>query len=146
MQDVENKKIEYRDAVVDIYGVPVAYFPFLAHPDPSVRRASGILIPNMGYPTHLGAFFALPYYWVIDGQSDATITPVLSAKQGGGLEVEYRHVFNDGKITLRRRGGQRRGRRRPATCSPAATSRSTTPGAGASTSTAPAASTSCATT
>ena len=101
LQDVENKKIEYRDAVVDIYGVPVFYLPFMAHPDPSVRRASGILVPNAGYSTHLGAFFALPYYWVIDGQSDATVTPVLSTKQGGGVEVEYRQLFNDGKITLR---------------------------------------------
>ncbi len=101
LQDIENKKIEYSDAVVDFYGWPVAYFPFMAHPDPSVRRASGILIPNMGVSTHLGAFFSLPYHWVLDNELDATLTPVLSAKQGGGLEAEYRHVFNDGKITLR---------------------------------------------
>jgi LPS-assembly protein len=100
LQDVENHKIEYRDAVVDIYGVPVFYFPFMAHPDPSVRRASGILVPNMGVSTHLGAFFAVPYYWVIDDQSDATLTPILAAKQGGGLEVEYRQVFNSGKIVM----------------------------------------------
>ena len=101
LQDTENKKIEYRDAVVDIYGVPVMYFPFLAHPDPSEKRASGILVPNLGYSTHLGTFAAVPYYWVIDGQSDLTLTPEVSSSQGGGLGVEYRHVFNDGKITLR---------------------------------------------
>lgn len=101
LQDVENKKIEYRDAVVDIYGVPVFYLPFMAHPDPSQRRASGILVPSAGYNNHLGAFAVLPYYWVISGQADATITPVLSTKQGGGVEGEYRQLFNDGKITLR---------------------------------------------
>lgn len=101
VQDVENKKIEYTDAVVDIYGVPVFYLPFMAHPDPSQRRASGILPPAVGYNTHLGAFFELPYYWVINGQSDATVTPVLSSKQGGGVEVEYRQLFNNGKITMR---------------------------------------------
>jgi LPS-assembly protein len=101
LQDVENKKIEYRDAVVDLYGVPVAYFPFLAHPDPSQRRASGILVPSAGYSSHLGGFLAVPYYWVIDGQSDATLTPTLSTRQGGGLEVDYRRAFDNGKITVR---------------------------------------------
>ena len=100
VQDTENKKIEYRDAVVDIYGVPVAWFPFLAHPDPSERRASGLLIPSVGYSTHLGTHAAIPYYWVIDGQTDATLTPVLSSTQGGGLFVDARRVFNDGKITI----------------------------------------------
>ena len=101
LQDVENKKIEYRDAVVDIYGVPVFYLPFMAHPDPSERRASGLLVPNIGYNNHLGVFYEQPYYWVIDGQSDATITPVVSSKQGGGVLGEYRQLFNDGKITIR---------------------------------------------
>ena len=101
LQDTENKKIEYTDAVVDLYGVPVAYFPFLAHPDPSQRRASGILVPDAGYSSHLGGFLSVPYYWVIDAQSDATLTPILSTRQGGGLGVDYRRVFNDGKITVR---------------------------------------------
>ncbi len=101
LQDVENKKIEYSDAVVDLYGVPVAYFPWLSHPDPSQRRASGILIPDAGYSSHLGAFLAVPYYWVINGQADATLTPTLSTRLGGGLNVDYRQVFNSGKITVR---------------------------------------------
>jgi LPS-assembly protein len=101
VQDVDNKKIEYYDAVVDIDGVPVAYFPFLAHPDPSERRASGILVPNFGSTTHLGPYLEVPYYWVIDGQSDATVAPVVSAKQGGGVQAEYRQLFNSGRFTLR---------------------------------------------
>ena len=36
----------------------------------------------MGYTSHIGGFFALPYYWVIDDQSDATFTPMLTT-QGG---------------------------------------------------------------
>ena len=31
VQDIENKRIEYRDAVVDMFGVPVAYMPYLTH-------------------------------------------------------------------------------------------------------------------
>ena len=40
VQDLEHKKIEYHDAVVEMYGIPVAYFPYFWHADPSVKRAA----------------------------------------------------------------------------------------------------------
>src|SRR6202034_902967 len=52
VQDLDNKRIEYRDAVVDIYGVPVMYMPYFTHPDPSEKRASGFLVPSLGTSTH----------------------------------------------------------------------------------------------
>jgi len=56
VQDMEHKKIEYRDVTLDIYGLPVAYFPYFWHADPSVRRASGFLVPAFGQSKNLGAF------------------------------------------------------------------------------------------
>ena len=96
LQDIEHKKIEYRDATVQFYGIPVAYFPFLTVPDPSVKRASGILAPAMGSSSHLGGFFALPYYGVLDDQSDVTITPMMTTHAGPQLSLEYRRRFNSG--------------------------------------------------
>ena len=100
VQDLENKMIEYRDATVEMYGVPVAYFPFLAHPDPSVPRKSGFLIPWAGNSSAVGAFFAQPYYWAIDGQSDATFVPMLTTKTGPQGDVQYRRSFNNGTLLL----------------------------------------------
>ncbi|CAH2599114.1 LPS-assembly protein LptD [Rhodovastum atsumiense] len=100
VQDGEHKQIEYHDAVVDFLGVPAMYLPFLSHPDPSQKRASGLLVPSAGYSTHLGAFASIPYYWVIDGRSDATIAPIFSSMQGGGLNLQYRQLFNNGRFTL----------------------------------------------
>lgn len=100
VQDLTDKRIEYYDAVVDMYGVPVAYFPYLTMPDPSAKRASGLLISTPGYSKYLGAFAEIPYYWVIDGSSDATITPILSSTQGGGVQLQVRHAFNDGTMTI----------------------------------------------
>ena len=37
VQDVEHKMIEYHDAVVEMYGIPVLYTPYLSHPDPSAE-------------------------------------------------------------------------------------------------------------
>ena len=100
VQDTENKRIEYRDAVLDIYGVPVAAFPYLWHADPSVKRASGFLIPSFGQTSHLGAFLATPYFWAIDDQSDTTITPTFNTKNYLNINNEYRRVFNDGTLRV----------------------------------------------
>ncbi len=48
VQDLEHKKIEFEDAVMEMYGVPIAYMPYFWTVDPSVKRASGLLIPSMG--------------------------------------------------------------------------------------------------
>ena len=48
MQDLEHKRIEYKDATLEMYGFPVAYFPFFFNADPSVKRESGLLPPVFG--------------------------------------------------------------------------------------------------
>lgn len=100
VQDLEHKKIEFEDAVLEMYGFPVAYSPYFFTADPSVKRESGLLIPSLGVSSHLGAFFAQPYYWVIDDQSDATFTPMITSRAGPELDVEYRRRFNNGYLRL----------------------------------------------
>ena len=98
VQDLVKKRIEYTNAVVDIYGFPVAYFPYLTQPDPSQKRASGFLVPSVGESTHLGVFAEIPYYLVIDDKSDATITPVIASSAGPALDAQYRLRLNEGTI------------------------------------------------
>lgn len=100
VQDGQNKKIEYRDAVLDIYGVPVAYFPYFWHADPSVKRESGLLVPSFGQASRLGAFLSTPYFWAIDEVSDATITPTVTSQQYANLNTQYRRRFNDGTLDI----------------------------------------------
>ena len=105
VQDLEHKKIEYEDAVMEMYGFPIAYMPYFWTADPSVKRASGLLIPSMGYSSHIGAFFAQPYYLVIDDQSDATFTPMITSEAGPQIDVEYRRRFNNGELLLNASAG-----------------------------------------
>ena len=100
VQDVENKKIEYYDATMEMYGYPIAYIPYFWHPDPSVKRASGLMLPSMGSSKHLGAFFAQPYYWVIDDQSDITLTPMVTTQSGTQISGDYRYRFNAGLLSV----------------------------------------------
>ena len=106
VQDLEHKKIEYTDAVLQMYGVPVGYFPYFWTADPSVKRLSGLLIPSIGNSSRIGVFAAQPYYWVLDDQSDATITPMITSRAGPQLDVEYRRRFNAGTLDLNVSAGQ----------------------------------------
>ncbi len=99
IQDTEHKRIEYRDAVIDIYGVPVMYLPYLVHPDPSEKRASGLLIPSFGSGSkHLGAFAIVPYYFVIDDSADVTVSAIVTANAGQAIELNARKKFNFGTV------------------------------------------------
>lgn len=100
VQDTEHKRIEYRDAVLRMGGLPVAYAPFFWHPDPSVPRQSGLLPPVFGVSSLIGGYFGQPYYWVIDDQSDATIMPMATTRGGGLLDTQYRRRFNSGTLTV----------------------------------------------
>lgn len=100
VQDTEHKKIEYRDATLEMYGVPVAYIPYFWHADPSVKRESGLLPPLLGVSSNIGAFYGQPWYQVIDDQSDATFIPMMTSRQGPQLDTEYRRRFNDGTLLV----------------------------------------------
>ena len=49
VQDIPHKRIEYQDAYLDMFGVPVMYFPYFSSPDPSVHRQSGFLMGTLKY-------------------------------------------------------------------------------------------------
>jgi LPS-assembly protein len=105
VQDAEHKKIEYKDATLEMFGIPVAYFPYFWHADPSVKRESGLLPPVTGVSSNIGFFYGQPYYLVIDDQSDATFLPMMTTETGPQLDIEYRRRFNDGTLLVNASGG-----------------------------------------
>lgn len=98
--DKSRRTVEYSDAWIEVAGVPVFYTPYLSHPDPTVKRETGLLPPQLGASTDLGFTTKLPYFVVIDEHSDATITPVYYADSGPALEAEYRKRYIDGRLDL----------------------------------------------
>ncbi len=96
-RDVQNQRIEYQNMWLDFAGLPVFWFPYFSHTDPSVKRQSGVLVPGIGLSDkHLGSFFTLPYFWVLDDQSDVTLEPLIATNSGPQLEARYRRAFNAG--------------------------------------------------
>jgi len=108
-RDLQHRMLEYRNAEMEIYGLPVFYTPYLTEPDPSVKRATGLLIPAAGVSTRLGFFTAIPYYIVLGPSSDVTLTPILATKQGPTLVADYRRAFNSGTLTVDASLGRDRG-------------------------------------
>jgi LPS-assembly protein len=90
------------NAVLRFYGVPILAAPVLSFPL-SDERKSGWLPPGLNLDSKSGLQVALPYYWNIAPQRDATLTPVVSAKRGVGMETEFRYLEprHRGEIDLR---------------------------------------------
>ena len=98
--DQESQMMSYRDAVVEVAGIPVFYFPFLAHPDPNSERRSGLLIPSAGLSSKLGLFYQQPYYWAISDSSEMTISPLVSQNVNPLMELDFRKKFYSGSINF----------------------------------------------
>ncbi len=92
------KTIEYKDAWLEIAGVPVFYTPYLSHPDPTVKRQSGFLAPSIGNSSDLGLIVKTPYFYNIAPNRDATITPIYTTEEGAILAGEYRQLFKKGEL------------------------------------------------
>ena len=104
IHDQEAQEVRYRDATLDVFGVPVFYLPYFEHPDPTVNRKSGLLTASWRSSDFLGFQATVPYFWVIDDNIDATITPTFTTRQNPYLNLEYRHRFPSGSLEVRGSG------------------------------------------
>ena len=90
--DKIKKQINYQNAWLELYDFPVVYFPKFFHPDPSVKRQSGILRPEIGDNDTLGDSIFLPYFFVISDEKDITLKPRLFNDNKLVLQSEYRQI------------------------------------------------------
>ena len=59
------------------------------HPDPTVERQSGFLIPSFASSKSLGSYLNIPYYKVIAGNKDLTFKPRLYFNKRRRPETTY---------------------------------------------------------
>ena len=84
------KQLIYDNAILQIYDVPIVYFPKFFHPDPTVKRQSGILKPILNESHILGSSLKIPYYKVLSADKDLTISPNIFEKDILMIENEFR--------------------------------------------------------
>ena len=104
IHDQGEKMMYFEDARLEMVGVPIAYLPFFSAPDPTVTRKTGFLIPTYSHSSVYGYGAAVPFYWAIAPDYDATITPLITSKQGPLLQGEFRQRLIDGSYSIRGTG------------------------------------------
>jgi LPS-assembly protein len=78
-------------ATVFFMHVPMLYAPYMTFPLDN-KRKSGFLSPTFGTSGKSGFEAALPYYWNIADNMDATFTPKIYTKRGIQLGGEFRYL------------------------------------------------------
>ena len=104
IHDQGEKMVYFEDARVEFFGVPLAYFPFLSYPDPSVSRKSGFLFPNLTYSTVYGAGIEIPYFWAVTPSADLTSSLIATSKQGELFETVWRQRLLEGSYSIKAAG------------------------------------------
>jgi LPS-assembly protein len=96
--DKKRRRVEYSDAWLEVDGIPIAYTPYLSHPDPTVKRQTGFLTPSLGGSSDLGFIAKAPFFYNISPNQDATITPIYTREEGASIAGEYRHALAYGEF------------------------------------------------
>lgn len=89
--DLEADEGVAEGAVLRFLGVPILALPTLSFPLGEGRK-SGWLPPSVDLDTRSGLSLAVPYYWNIAPNRDATLTPYVITRRGVGLDSEFRYL------------------------------------------------------
>jgi LPS-assembly protein len=98
LHDGEKKTIYYDNAVVKVYDIPVFYLPRLSHPDPSVDRRSGFLVPFLTNSKNLGSGVSVPYFFALDKDKNFTFTNRLYNKENPFFNGEYHQALKNSNL------------------------------------------------
>ena len=97
--DLETGEGRAEDAVLRFQGVPILAWPSLSFPLGDQRK-SGWLPPSLNIDNRSGVELAVPYYWNIAPNRDATIAPRVITRRGLGVDAEFRYLMprDDGSV------------------------------------------------
>ena len=99
VHDSAEKQIYFDQAQLRLMNVPVFFFPYLRLPDPSLKRATGFLVPELTTSTTLGTAIRTPYFIKLGAHRDITLSPIVSSRTNT-LGLRYRHAYRTGIIEL----------------------------------------------
>ena len=98
--DLAKKTIYYDNVVLKIYDFPVFFAPKFSHPDPTVKRRSGLLAPSFRNNSALGSGVSIPYFWNMSKDKDLTFEPNLYANENPHFLAVYRQDFKKSFLTI----------------------------------------------
>ena len=90
--DKVKKIIHYKGASLKVYDKKVFYFPKFFHPDPTVKRQTGFLIPRLQENSTTGLSLKLPYFIALAQNKDITLSPRFFNDDKFLLQSEFRQI------------------------------------------------------
>lgn len=101
VHDEAAKTVRYKNARLELMGVPLAYTPVFSHADPSVKRKSGFLRPRYGWSSDTGGFVEGGYYFGnIAPDKDATLQIRPTLERGTLVMGQWRQRFEQGRLQI----------------------------------------------
>ena len=100
IHDTEKNNIYYEGAVLSILNVPVLYAPFFSHPDPTVKKRTGILMPSFSSDNALGTTISIPFFYNISSNHDLTFTPNIQTKSDNYYNANYRYLSKNHEFDI----------------------------------------------
>ncbi len=92
-------RISYKDARLELFGLPVLALPGLSHPADD-RGGTGFLIPDLQYTKNNGLEVSTPFYVLLAPNRDLTLTPHVYSDVAPLMEANYRHLASNGAYQL----------------------------------------------
>lgn len=89
---------------LEILGIPVAWVPWMAIPDPSQPRRQGFRMPSWDYDEEYGGRLDLPYFIPYGESADLLLTPTLMSRQGFLMAAEWAQRFDYGDFDIKASG------------------------------------------
>ena len=90
--DAETEIVSYKDAALDIYGVPVMWIPKMSHSVAKKTPKSGLLPPRFGRSSSRGEEVTLAYYQKVSENVDYTFRSRIMTERGAQFIAENRYA------------------------------------------------------
>ncbi|RYE84309.1 MAG: LPS-assembly protein LptD, partial [Hyphomicrobiales bacterium] len=103
VQDKKGKVIYLDQPTIEVLGVPVAWVPWLALPDPTVRSAQ-FRMPRYSRSDKLGHRLETPFFVPIGEDIDLLLSPSLMTRQGFLMGAEWEQRFDYGRFNVKGAG------------------------------------------
>ena len=100
IHDEDKQTVYYEGAILSILNVPILYTPIFAHPDPSVKKRTGLLMPSISNDNNLGTSISIPIFYNISSNYDMTLTPTFQTKSDDYYSLNYRHLTKNHRVDI----------------------------------------------
>ena len=84
---------------IEFLGVPIFYTPWISFPVGDQPK-SGLLFPTVGSGSRTGTQVAVPYYWNLAPNYDATLTTRWYSSRGVRFDPEFRYLSERSRSQL----------------------------------------------